>query len=177
MVLQRDWKTWASLVVETLNLQPFWRNRLQAVWFELKTAQTLKPSAFLNKSKWKGRHGYGVRFPGWKEAFDSHSVLEFNALQWARSVQKVREDLHDKSQERYLEVRYEEFCRKPAFVLDQISRFLGFEAPPVAVDDIHTGPIGNWMNKLSIEDRRKIGPIIGDLLIELCYTNDHSWYR
>ena len=93
MVQRRDLKEFVATVRETMRLTPFWRNRLQTIWFELREASSLDPRRYFNKAKWEGGGGWGPRFSGWREARRQLSPIGFAAMQWRTSIESLMRGL------------------------------------------------------------------------------------
>ena len=158
-------------VVQYLGEQTYWRNRFQRVWYELTASRSLRPSRFLNKARWMGFPGWGPRFPGWKEAYQSMELLEFNALQWVKSVEQVQIDSARLPAERVIELRYEDLMARPTEELTRILAFLGLEAAAgeLTPDGLKRDNAGKWRTSLDARDRARITAIQGDLLTRLGY--------
>ena len=179
MVRQKNLLNLANTAGEMLGRQPFWRNRMQAVWFELKSASSLNLLNFFNKSKWEGNVGYGARFNGWREALAVNPVITFNAMQWAESVTAVRLGLADLSNEQSVEIRYEQFVCDPYGTIQDLCAFLNVDVGLRAADieHVHRGRVGGWQQNLDIKERELTAPVLNDLLIELGYAANDSWVK
>jgi len=176
IVARRDWRRFVAVAHEMLSLQPYWRNRLQAVLFELKTNRSLNPLEYLNKSKWGGRVGYGPRFPGWREHLDRLDPLQFNAMQWRTSVESVLAARVGFPPGHYMEVRYEDLLANPGDVLRRVVAFAGLDdgGRGALGDALWRSNSGAWKS-LPPSQLRLIEPIIGDLLIQLGYATTGDW--
>ena len=65
--------------------------------------------------------------PGWQGLLGGSWLVKFAHL-WDATIRVIREDVERLGiQDRYLEVRYEDFCGDPGNVLEQVDRFLGVD--------------------------------------------------
>jgi len=80
IVEQRDLAQLFAVFKEMMELQPFWRNRLQAIWFEVRQIASIDPRRYFNKAKWGGEGGWGPRFPGWREVRRRLGPVGFAAM-------------------------------------------------------------------------------------------------
>lgn len=155
---------------DMLRRHHFWRNRAQAVLFELKSNRSANPFRYLNKAKWGGAVGWGPRFPGWREELARRPLLGFHALQWARSVERILEDSRLIPRERWLEVRYERLVTDPG-VLAEIFRFLELPAPDVGAiaGPLHRNSVGLSRKGLTAGELALVEETVGPLLRRLGY--------
>lgn len=170
-VERRSFRRLLRTAGDMLRRQHFWRNRAQAVLFELRSNRSFRPGRYLNKAKWGGAVGWGPRFPGWQEELRRRSLVSFNALQWARSVERIFDDSRLIPPGRWLEVRYERLVADPGAVLGEIFSFLGL--PAVDLDaiagDLHRNSVGLSRKGLSAVDLRQVEETVGLLLRSLGY--------
>ena len=173
-----DIKGFAAVVQEMLELQPFWRNRLQAVLFELRTNLSLNPRAYLNKSKWRGKTGFGARYAGWEEEFDRLSTPAFNARQWVESETAIQKEGSVIPPDRLFTIRYEDFLENPYQEVSDILAFLDLDPAPAAemVEGVWPSNSGSWRRQFGREDLAEIARIAGPLLKELGYVGDEAWW-
>ncbi len=177
IVEERDLLQLFAVVQEALSLQPYWRNKFQLLWFEFSQHMRSGFRTVLNKSRWKGKVGYGTRFPGWEEALDEMNDLMFNAVQWKNSLEYSLHDLQSIPQDRIHNVRYEDVGNAPEEELKKIFDFLcvdNSEAASIA-PTFYRSNSGKWKNAFSIEQRKGICEIINEMLITLGYVSDDSW--
>lgn len=174
VVLNRSIGGMMSLTAGMLRRQPYWRNRAQALWFEVKSLKTLNPAKAFNKSKWQGQVGWGPRFPGWQSELACRELIQFNALQWERSVAQVQESVKDIPKGQFLEVRYERLIARPAEELARIFDFLGLDRSPagsIGLDfDAHN--TGKWRTALPDREQQLIQAVLAPRLEALGYGLD-----
>ena len=182
-----------------LRAQPYWRNRWQALSYEIKSrdwrSALRRPASLFNKARWPDGRGWGVRFAGWQDASTTDSPLAFCARQWAATVAAADGDLAAVAPHRVCTIRYEDLVSDTAATLTRTCAFLALDERPVPmlVDRLFTDggvaseqPLGadnirrnagKWMRELSGEERRTIGPIVQPQLRRLGYAADASWYE
>lgn len=159
-----------------LSRQPYWRNRWQALAFELSHTPIANLARLRNKAKWKGHMGWGPRFPGWEQALaGAGDIVEFNAMQWRESVAAVRESFGDLPAEQILTVHYEQFVREPEREFGKVVRFLGLDPVAGLASDIRDRSVGQYRTQLTAEEQRRIAPVLGDMLVTLGYEADRQW--
>jgi hypothetical protein len=161
---------------EMMKLQPFWRNRLQAVWFEVRQIASLDPRRYFNKSKWRGESGWGPRFPGWRAARQRMAPALFAAMQWRASVETLIKELAEIPCKDRIDCRYEDFTADPDRELERICRFAGVPMAAGLAHDISQGSVGRWRSALSAAQLAEIGPVVGELMLDLGQAQDLSWY-
>jgi len=176
MVQQRDLKEYIATVRETMRLTPFWRNRLQTMLFELRGTASLDPRRYFNKAKWQGGVGWGPRFPGWRQAQRQLSPIGFAAMQWRTSIEALIQGLNDVPREQRETCRYEDFAARPEAELKRLCEFIGI--PPVQglARDITPQSVGKWQKSFTTEQLAELGPVLGELMLQLHQSADHSWY-
>lgn len=162
--------------------QPLLEHKIAAALFEignLRDVSSLK-MAFQRYKRWEGRIGWGPRFEGWQAVIDKVSTLEFSALQWAKCLEAIVADRTKIKDDRYLEIRYEDFLTRPENTLAGIFEFLAVRFPPDFMDLMPTLKVSNydkWRQGFSVEQKACIGPILQPLLSQFGYTDDRSWYQ
>ncbi len=176
MVQQRDLKEFVATVRETMRLTPFWRNRLQAVWFELREAGSLDPRRYFNKAKWEGGAGWGPRFPDWREARRQLSPIGFAAMQWRTSIESLMQGLAGVPGGQRVECRYEDLVARPEPELRRLCAFIGIPPIPGLGRDITPQSVGRWREFFTPSQLAEVGSVIGDLMLQLRQTADLSWY-
>lgn len=169
IVEQRRLRLMARVTIEMLSRQPFWRNRLQAIAYELQRRIRSTNASLFNKAKWGGAVGWGPRFPGWREFWPAVELLVFNALQWRYSVESTERGLTDVSCDRKMTIYYEELVQAPDQILHDVQTFLGLSPVTGLGRGLITASIGRWREELSAEERGILEQAIGDTLERLGY--------
>ena len=177
MVEARDLRQLTALFKEMMEMQPFWRNRVQAIWFELREIASLDPRRYFNKGKWGGKGGWGPRFPGWQAARERLSPLGFAAMQWRTSVEILTRDLQHIPREQRIDCRYEDFVVDPDLQLKRLCTFIGIPMVQGLSSGLTTQSVGRWHQVFTSDQLAEIGPLIGELMLELDQVDDLSWYR
>ncbi len=158
IVENRDFSELFKVAWGMLKRHPFWRNRLQVLWFEFQTTASLNPKSYLNKSKWRGQVGWGPRFPGWQEALKENTILQFNALQWVKCEEFIQRDITLLPEEHVLDVRYEELMTSPGPQTERILQFLEQDASFAAEisAELRTTSINRWKKHFTDEQVKEI---------------------
>ena len=161
-----------------LKLQPFLRYKLKAILHELRSNKTLNPLRYLNKSKWHGKVGWGPRFKRWEDYLEAHSEIEFNTMQWVKSVEAARKDWPILPEKNKIEVRYEDLLRFPEDTIKNILSFLELEANKnffVTIPKINSGNFNKWKKEFTPKEIEQIKPILTPSLKKLGYVNNDRW--
>ena len=181
---QRIKKNNFAELIQTFNsrirAQPFLRYKLMSVFFEMVSARSLNPLKYLNQSRWKGKAGWGPRFKGWEEFLKTSSVLEFNAMQWVECIKAVKNVWGSLPEKNRLEIRYEDLIHSPKEVLNTILAFLSVSHNPDffnIIPKLKRSNFNKWEKEFNYNQLKTIGPIIGNELINLGYTENHNWYE
>ncbi len=114
---------------------------------------------------------WGSRPPGWRE-FVTRSPAEQVGLQWRLCIEHTRRAARALGADRYLEVRYEDFCDAPAEVLERTAAFCGLRWPPALLEELVADVRSQnfkWREGLAADDIEGIEKVAGDLLRELGY--------
>jgi hypothetical protein len=125
----------------------------------------------MNKSKWEGRVGWGPRFPGWQDAFKTHTLLQFNALQWANSVESIKRYSYVIPSENWIEIRYEQLVNEPEGNLRKVLEYLHLEMPekPDLWNDLRPSSVGGWKKAFPAEQIGLIEAVAGQTLLTAGY--------
>lgn len=173
IVAKRDYRGLLRTAFAMLKRNPQWRFRALALLYELRSNFSWDPRRYLNKSKWEGRVGWGPRFTGWQEALDTHSLIQFHAMQWLNCVSQIQKDRHLVPAENWLEIRYEDLVSAHHDALiGKVTEFLDI---PVSDDYLSSIPalrLGNtkkWAEELSVTEIDEVTQILEDKLSELGY--------
>lgn len=180
IIKERNIRNFLDTMKVMILLYPYWRNRIQAFLFELKSRPfSLNINDYFNKSKWSGQIGYGPRFPGWQEALKEKSTVQFNALQWVNSLEFVFEDFEIIPEKKRIEVRYEDFIVNSDEVLKDIFNFLELDYDDASKLGYDLDPYNKnkWKRGFITEELREIGAILDSMLIRCGYAKDPSWWQ
>lgn len=170
-------------VIRTVNAllgrQPLVRHKIAAAWFEIGgLGNVLRGRGFLHRARWNGIVGWGPRFEGWQQVFDEVSMLEFNAMQWAKCVEAVVEQQQKIPKDAFIESRYEDLLKEPRETLGRIFDFLEVTFPEdymSRLPRLRRSNYGKWRDAFSEEEKALIGPILDPFLTQLGYANS-AWY-
>jgi hypothetical protein len=176
IVEQREVTQLFAVFKEMMELQPFWRNRLQAIWFEIRQIASLDPRRYFNKAKWGGESGWGPRFPGWRDARQRLGPVGFAAMQWRTSIETLLRDLADVPAAQRIECCYEDFAANPERELKRLCAFIGIPMVSGLACDITAQSVGQWRQVFTPRQLAELGPLIGELMLALRQTSDFSWY-
>ena len=127
-----NYRRFLSEVRDKLHKRPYLRTKLQAIRYELRHNVRWRLHGYY-AAYYGGHPGWGVRYPGFEADLASHTLLQFNALQWRRSVEQIAHDFERLPEARKLTVRYEDLVTDPVVVVSRVLRFLGL-APSSAMD-------------------------------------------
>ncbi len=155
--------------------QPIFRFKCMAMVHELTNTFSLNPYQYLNKSRWKGKVGWGPRFAEWEKYMDTHSVLEFNAMQWASSVEAARGYWDFIDDNLKMEVRYETLLLEPEKTISSILEFLGCRPPKdffSAMPSLIPGNFNKWEKEFTPNQVSQILPILLPMLKEYNYLSE-----
>ena len=159
----------ARKALEALARQPSWRFRMLQLHYELSESGVLRPWAWVNKSKWKGAPGWGVRIPGWQEILEREGRLVLNTLQWSYTVERVLEFVAELPPEATLELRYEDLAGDAERTLDRLQAWIGVTPRPGLGADVHAGSLGRGRRSIPPEDLAVVTPRIAPLMERLGY--------
>lgn len=178
IVQKKDLRSFVSTAAVMLQLQPYLRYRLMAFAHELRSRKSPKALFQLNKSRWKGMAGWGPRFEGWEEFLRYHSTLEFNAMQWVKSVEAVQRVWGLLPEADRCEIRYEELLHRPEEVLGGGLHMLKAGEDPDFLSNmpaVRQGNTNKWQAGFTSEEIERIKPILHPMLTRLCYTDGSAW--
>lgn len=178
LVEQKDFLSLFRTAKNMLDRQPVLRFKVMAVIHELKNTFSLNPYHYLNKSRWKGKVGWGPRFSGWEKYLETHSVLEFNAMQWATSVKAVSTSwdlIHEKQR---IEINYETLLTEPHKTISRILAFLGCQTPKdffSAIPPLIPGNFNKWGKAFTPAQVLQISPVLLPMLKKYNYLSDDEF--
>jgi hypothetical protein len=172
LVESRDFRALVRTALTMLRRQPFWRYRLMALRHELGSRLSLHPSRYFNKKMWHGEVGWGPRYEGWQEYLATHSVLAFNASQWAESVRAARAAWSAIPDANKIEIRYEGLLQETDRVLTAVLAVLGCDCTDAflaALPTLKTDNFNKWPIEFSADEIAEITPVLAPMLAELGY--------
>lgn len=178
MVNDQNYHQLLSTVRNMLIRQPYLKYRLMALFHEFMTIQSVNPRMYLNKAKWKGQPYWGPRFKGWESFIAAHSHLEFNAMQWVKSVEAAQSGLTQIAAENRMEIRYENLLADPEDVLNSILEYLGHPADGnffKAIPRLKAGNSQKWRNAFNADEIEAIKPILTPMLEKTGYLPGVPW--
>lgn len=178
IVQQKNIVKLISTTMAMLKRQPFLRYKAMAVLYELSSNASVNPFAYFNKSRWGGQVGWGPRFKGWKSYLQNHTTLEFNAMQWVKSVEAARNNWSLLDNKNKLEIRYEELLAQPEKLLTKILNFLQCEIDASffsRIPVLKTNNCNKWQTEFTQNEIKEIRPILSPLLDELNYSQLNPW--
>ena len=178
MVNNQNYRQLIATARKMLIRQPYFKYRLMAVVHEFLTSRSVNPRMYLNKAKWKGQPYWGPRFKGWETFIAGHTHLEFNAMQWVKSVEAAREGLEGVSASNRMEIRYEHLLADPEKTLTAVLEFLGYRADPEffsVIPKLRPENTRKWMTAFSPAEIELIKPILTPLLEKTGYLRESPW--
>ncbi|MFP4445255.1 MAG: DUF2304 family protein [Desulfosudaceae bacterium] len=178
MVENKDFVSLYHTAKAMLDRQPFWRYKFMAVTHELTKSFSLNPYRYLNKSRWKGQAGWGPRFEGWQDYLQSHTALEFNAMQWVKTVEAVQAHWAQIPEKNKIEVRYEDLLSDPVAVISSIIDFLGYRPQEgffEKIPELITDNVEKWKDEFTEVQIETIKPILTPLLEKTGYLQKNPW--
>jgi hypothetical protein len=167
-----------STAFNMLKRQPYWRFRIMAVFHEVSIAASMNPLKYLNKSRWKGKIGWGPRFRGWYKYLDTHTPLQFNAMQWATSLEAILAYWPNLSHKNKVEIRYEDLLQYPEESILRLLRLLDIDQSMAyfsILSALRVQNYGKWKKEFKPEEIKEIKPILESLIMKLGYDNPSQW--
>ena len=172
IVEEMDFLSLFKVVKRMIKYQPFFRNRVQAVFHEINNSQSKNIRTVFNKSKWNGNVGYGARFHGWEDYHKTQTPLEFNAMQWVKSIEAINEEWSGIDSRNRLEIHYESLLGEPKRTINNIIDFLGCPREPDFVSNmpkLKQNNFNKWESGFNKSELSSILPILKPLLIKMGY--------
>jgi len=158
-----------SVVRSWLSRQPFVQDRINAFWFETH-GHFLDKSKHLNRLRWEGETGWGPRCEGWQQLYNSSSLLQFNAYQWLKCVDTIRQDWSNIPTPNKLEFRYEDLIQNGTQKIYEILDFIGVQPDKQFNDSLPVLKRNNfnkWKKEFSNQQLDEIQSILTPMLISL----------
>lgn len=117
------------------------------------------------------QYWYDIRPPGWKDQLQKHPVYQIG-WQWTQSIRTIRSFASELPPHQYTEVKYEDFCREPAHVLQNIARFCEIDDNTSAKSSLQEIVNQNekWRRNLNAEQIKTLQDTIEPMRKELGYT-------
>ena len=182
--IYREWQTRRNIsisfnplatlnsILTTLKRQPYWRNRLQAIWYEIRTQHRLSGFITRNNNTWSTNVGWGPRFPNWQSARNNLSLLEFCATQWYECESAIQAALEYVPASQVLNVHYEDLVSQPNETLGRIFQFVDQRSDKYLriSDQLDRKRMGQFEKYFDSNEKQKILAIIQPLLSKLGYN-------
>jgi len=165
-----------SVLKDWLNRQPFTEDKIRSLWFE--TRGHISKEKHLNRKRWNGDVGWGPRFEGWDKVYQSHSLLQFNALQWLKCIKSIEKNWNEIPEKNKIRIRYENFLSAPEATISEVLEFLKVEQHEDFFSNfprIKKNNKNKWCKYFDKAQAIEIQSIITDKLIELGYERDPNW--
>ncbi len=167
LVQEKDFLSLYRTAGKMLARQPVLRFKWMAIMHELTRTFSLNPYHYLNKSRWKGKVGWGPRFSDWENYLDTHSVLEFNAMQWATSVKAAADHWDLIEADQRIQVRYESLLLRPEKTLANILEFMGCQPSSAffsRLPALMPKNFNKWTREFTQDQVSQISPILDPML-------------
>lgn len=114
---------------------------------------------------------WGSQSPGWRDLIEL-PLVEASALQWKRLVEVVLDSAKKLPEDRYMQLRYEDFAADPAQTLRAIGEKCSLKWDEALLKEI-TGDIRSqnfkWRENLKPDEIETVNAIAGDLLERFAY--------
>jgi hypothetical protein len=114
---------------------------------------------------------WGTKPPGWRDVL-THPALESCALQWKMIMEHILESAQHLPQNRYFEVKYEDFIARPAETFTCLGEKCGLTWSDGFMDDIANGLQNRnfkWQTNLNPDEKDTLALLLGELLGRLGY--------
>jgi hypothetical protein len=116
---------------------------------------------------------WGPKLEGMEELLRTYSLEEVCAFQWKRCVDRAAQDLSNLSNQRWIDVAYEEFVSEPESGLEKVLEFLDVQVTndrlACAVEKVSADSIGKGRHDLGEKACERLMPL-------LAKTMNHSGY-
>ena len=119
--------------------------------------------------KSKENYIWGVKYPGYDTDLATKSVLEVCATQWRVCVETSLRQFEQISQDRQLEVRYEDIMTNPTKTLARVAHFIGVDPDGFSSSRFSPRHIGKHKTALSKVELSQIMQILTPTLTKLNY--------
>lgn len=108
----------------------------------------------------------------WRE-LAQQEPLECHARQWSGIMQAIRTDSSVVQADRWLDVRYEDFCRAPSEVMQRVFSFIGASPTQALLDRIGDMPLAGddkWRSVFNEEEKSRMTDIMAPELMAYGYA-------
>jgi len=167
------YRTAFEITLEWLNKQPFYVDKMRAFWFETH-GHMVDKSKHLNKMRWNGNVGWGPRFKGWQDVFSQSSLLQFNAHQWLKCIERIQKNWDEIAVEKKMEIRYEELISYGGKIITEILKFLDMKPHEnfySSIPKLKKYNSNKWRTEFTGDQLNEINPILLPKLTELGYED------
>jgi len=167
----------SALTSLLLNKQPMIRDKIHALWFETH-GQFFNKKKHLNRLRWSGAIGWGPRFKGWEEVYNTKSLLQLNSYQWVHCISSIKEGLDAIDDTRKIEFKYEDMIANPLKTLNDILIFLDCGKDDIffnKIPELRKDNYNKWKTGFTIDEISQIKPILTPVLDQLDYTQKYPW--
>lgn len=159
-------------VFDKLRRRPTIRIKRRAILYELRYNFRFKFKGYYAAYYNEGS-GWGVRYPGFNKHLKEYTLLQFNALQWLYSINRIEKDLESIPRSRKLTIGYEEFVSNPDGVISDVIDFVGLpESSLVDVSGVAKSKQSTY--KVTQGQLKEIMPLIEHKLLELGYLDSRA---
>jgi hypothetical protein len=169
----------AGVIRRWLKRQPFWADRIRALWFET-GGHLFDRSRHLNRLRWGGHTGWGPKFRGWDTYFRNEPLMRFNARQWHACVDRIDRAWGEIAEDRKLVIRYEDLLTDPEAAFEKLGRFIGTrhtQALSSSIQKLKRGNFNKWKTEMSQCQAEQIHDIVSPMLMQMGYETDPQWHR
>ena len=165
------------VVIDWLGRQKFFKHKIRALWFETRL-HLLDKSRHLNRLRWNGQIGWGPRVSGWQETYAAASLLQFNAHQWTKCVERIVAAWPDVDEKRKLEIRYESLITDPQATIEQMASFLKLQTSKDfyrRIPKLKSNNFNKWKRQLDRRQLAEIKDIVTPMLLHYGYERTGDW--
>lgn len=117
---------------------------------------------------------WGPRLDDMDELLARYPLDEVCALQWQRCVESARGVFEAMASDRWIEVAYEEFVRRPEAELDRVLDLIGIGVPSdvraEALSNVRSDSVGKGRSALSTDSVRRVEARVHDTLARYGYA-------
>ena len=147
-----------KVLYKSFKKNKFWKFRFKRLLFEL-NQRNFKNIFLLNKSKWTEINGWGIRYNNWEIDYKKNSLIEFNAIQWLKIIEKIDAYWDNISFNSKIKVKYEDILTNRENTLEKLNNFLSLTSDDVDFK-FKENNFDNWKTYFTKEECIKINKII-----------------